>query len=155
MRTRRLWAVVADGSRARIVRDIDAKDDNSPRGEIMLEADHKRLGEIMADKPGRAFSSVGTRRSSMEYASDPVRDEAKLFAGEISHLLDEYRVAGEFDSLFVYAAPQMLGFLRAAMAGPLKALVVAEIPKDLTKLPDIQLRKVVADEARAHPAPLR
>ena len=155
MHVRRMWALVADGNRARIVRGVGSKSEDAPAGELTLHFDKKRLGEIMADKPGRAFSSVGGRRSAMEYASDPVREEGLHFAQEIAALLGRHLKAGEFDALLVYAAPRMLGFLRDAIPEALKSVIVSESDKDLTKLPEAELRALVTQEAKAHPVPVQ
>lgn len=45
-----------------------------------LNSEHRPLRKIMADTPGRNFTSTGPRRSAMEYHSDPVRDEIRTFA---------------------------------------------------------------------------
>lgn len=104
----RIWILVADGSRARIVR-YDANGKHSD--DLVFEADHKQLKEIMADKPGRSFASMGAKRSAMEYHSDPVRagalcgpepreGEARFFRGTFRHRHDRrysgpvFRVGG-------------------------------------------------------------
>jgi len=153
MRVPKTWVLVADGSRARIVRQIGRAGSRfAPGDEVVLQSEIKPLREIMADAPGRAFPSVGARRSAMEYHSDPVKDAMRDFAATIVTFLEER--TGEFDQLVVMAAPQMLGFLREAMPPALKRVTVAEVPKDLTKLPEIELqRKIVAMFPRSFGAP--
>ena len=106
-------------------------------------AEHLPLRDIMADAPGRTFASVGTRRSAMEYHSDPVRDETRKFARSLLADLDTRLSAGEFDRLVICAPPRMLGALREAMPERIAAVVRSEVAKDLTKLPEIELRDML------------
>ena len=142
MKRKAVWALVADSSRARIFKDL-----LSPKAvaETALEAEHKQLGEIMADRAGRSFSSTSPRRSAMEYHSDPVRDRERAFAVLMARTLEAHRAAGEIDELIVVAAPQTLGDLRDALPAKLKRIVTSEIAKDLTKLPTHELLKRLAE----------
>lgn len=152
MKMKRRWALVADGSRARILRDIDrdrrkeavAGTLKNTDEELVFRADHRPLKEIMADKPGRSFASTGARRSAMEYHSDPVREGERDFAMMLSEVLDSLRIAGDYDELILVCAPHMLGFLRETLPDAVRKLVVAEIDKDLTKLPRTELHETIA-----------
>jgi protein required for attachment to host cells len=136
MKRKIVWALVADSSRARLFRDI-----HSPGAveETKIAAEHKSLGEIMADRPGRSISSTSPRRSAMEYHSDPVRDRERAFAALLARKLEAHRAKGEIDGLILIAAPQTLGDLREVLSPKLKAITAAEIDKDLTKLPKLEL----------------
>lgn len=137
----RIWILVADGSRARIVR-YDANGKHSD--DLVFEADHKQLKEIMADKPGRSFASMGAKRSAMEYHSDPVRQQTEDFAALLSERLEQGRIAGEFERIAIVAEPRMLGAIRPRIPHVLGSMVVAEIDKDLTKLPVHELYEAIA-----------
>ena len=146
MKPLRIWVLVADGAHARIVRNaFHHSEMGEPLEELVFSAPHKRLREIMADKPGRAFASADSRsRSAMEYRSDPVHEEQQAFAGMLVSVLEEHRLASDFDRLAIIAAPRMLGDLRDAMPAGLSEITVAEVPKDLTKLTDLELREAIA-----------
>jgi len=153
MKPPRIWVLVADGSRARIVRNpaqntrdrlperIETAESNE---DIVFEAEHKPLREIMSDKPGRSFASEGARRSAMVYHSDPVRNQEKEFASTLIATLEERRQAGEFDRLVVVAPPRMLGLIRQQLPDALRDVVTGEIAKDYTKLGWKQLRGAIA-----------
>ena len=47
---------------------------------------------------------------------------------------------GEFDRLVLMAGPSFLGLLRAALSKPLRASLVAEVPKDLVHQGEDALR---------------
>jgi protein required for attachment to host cells len=144
----RTWILVADDGRARILRDAFPPSGAPREPELVYTSAHLQARDIMADKPGRSFASVGSRRSSMEYHSDPVRQADKAFAALLLDVMEEHRAAGEFDRLVVAAAPQMLGDLRAAMPASLKAVVVREIDRDYTKMPTTELLDTIGELLR-------
>jgi protein required for attachment to host cells len=147
MKLHKIWVLVADGARARILRDaVQGVRLPSEREEeeLLFHSEQRQLREIMADKPGRSFASTGARRSAMAYHSDPVRDGERAFAAKLAEALDRRRRDGDFDELVVVAAPQMLGDLRQAFPESLREVVVAEVDKDLTKLPAHELRDAIA-----------
>lgn len=138
-----IWVLLADAARARVVRHVNrAGDAEQTPMEIIFEAsaDPRPLRDIMADAPGRSFASTGARRSAMDYHADPVREETRRFATSLLSDLETRRLAGEFDQLVICAPPRMLGILRDHMPTGLAAVVRAQVAKDLTKLPALQLR---------------
>ncbi|MEM7773998.1 MAG: host attachment protein [Pseudomonadota bacterium] len=139
MKPIRTWIVIADGARARVllhdrsgggIRAIETLDFRGPN---LPDRD------IHADKPGRTFDSVGAGRHAMEPKSDPHRTAKFDFARTLATFLDEQRAADAFDRLVIAAAPATLGDLRAALSPALKAVVHAELPKDLTQMPNDRL----------------
>lgn len=58
MKRTRTWILVADGGSARFVRQIRADPLTGVRLEdLQFSHEHKRLGQIMSDRPGRSFAS--------------------------------------------------------------------------------------------------
>ena len=98
MRRPVIWILVADGTRARAILAPATAGAREPMATMLeLHAEHRPAREIMADAPGRAFASVGARRSAMEYHSDPVRGELERFARVIVDELEARRAAGGFE----------------------------------------------------------
>jgi protein required for attachment to host cells len=146
--TRSTWGLAIDGSRARIVRDLETPLHGAPiPEELGLSVQAHRLGEIMADRPGHGHESVGLRRSAMEYASDPLRDADRAFCDEVLELLATHQRQGDFDRLVVAAEPRMLGHLRDRRSDAIAGATVAESPKDWTKLSATDLRDRLRDLA--------
>ncbi len=146
MRRIETWVLLADASRARVLRAPErAVDGMHAPIETIFESsvEHLRLGDIMTDAPGRSFQSVGTSRSSMEYRSDPVLDETRRFAADLLSQLETRLAAGEFDQLVICAPPRMLGLFRDAMPDRIAAAVSSEVAKDFTKLPELELRRLL------------
>lgn len=139
------WILIADGATAKVFehtgpgRGLQAVDD------LMFEQTPMKAGEIMADRPGRAFASTGPGRSAMEPSSDPVAVRERQFVEGVADVLEQRRQSHAFDRLIVVAAPTALGDLRPAFSKALRDTIVAELPKDLTKLPTAQLSQHFAD----------
>ncbi len=145
MKAKTTWILIADGARARVLRnavfDIEA---DGEVNDIVFEIEHKQLRDIMSDRPGRSFASVGARRSSMEYRSEPVKDQEARFADMLLEQLDRRLRNREFDRLAIIAEPRMLGVLRQRISPTLRQTIFAEVAKDLTKMPQQALRAAIA-----------
>ena len=137
---RTTWVVIADGARAFIMANT------GPGSGLTLvpgsphEHDTAKTAELGSDRPGRTFASThsGTRHA-MEPKVDWHQFEEQKFAKDMAKLLDAARNRKAFDHLVLVAPPHTLGDLRAALDKQTKALVTAEIAKDLTRhsIPDI------------------
>lgn len=79
----------------------------------------------------------------MEYHSDPVRDQTRRFAEAILSDLEDRLDRKEFEQLVIYAPPRMLGALREAMSERMALVVISETAKDVTKLPELELRELL------------
>ena len=80
-------------------------------------------------------SSRAARRSGRPGGSRPRRRSRSTRARELAERLEEAAHAHRFDKLVLVAAPKTLGDLRELLPDPVKTKVVAEIDKDLTKVP--------------------
>lgn len=140
MKPTRTWIVVADGDQAKIF-----ENDGPGRGlhaikDLLLEQDHLRAQDIMADKPGRSFSSAGPNsRSAVEYHTDPVAARERRFVERLAEVLDQKHTEGAFERLVIAAAPAALGDLRPALSDGVRETILAELPKDLTNIPTAKL----------------
>ncbi|MFT0140505.1 host attachment protein [Alcanivoracaceae bacterium MT1] len=140
------WFLVLNARRARILPGLPESGESAPAEEILDTAD-KTLGEIMSDKPGRSFSSGSPgRRSAMEYGSDPVEEQHRLFLREVIGRLKSHQAADNFDWLTVFAAPDMLGLLRDEMPAELKTCVKREVSKNLVGIDETELPARIREE---------
>lgn len=136
MKVTRTWVVVADGDQAKIFEHDGPGKGLHAVKDLNLEQDHLKAQDIMADKPGRAYSSAGPgSRAAVDYRSDPVAERERRFVERLADLLDHKHRDGAFDRLVIAAAPAALGDLRPALSVELKGIVLAELSKDLTNLP--------------------
>lgn len=133
------WIVVADAARARFFRL------ELPGRKLKPVWEHEFVGvnaasrALASDRPGRTFDSTGAHRHAKEPPTDPARYEKLSFARDLARKLDEERKRQAFDDVVIVAPPQFLGDFRAAMSGPLRDRVAAEINKDLSKLKPAEL----------------
>jgi len=132
------WILIADGAHARIFANrgpgkgielIDGK----------FDADHRPTHEIVDDRLGRTHESVGATRHAIAAEHDPHRELKHTFAISLARMLDERRSEHAYDRLVLVAPPKTLGDLRAALPASVRALVRAELDKDLTKTPATEL----------------
>jgi protein required for attachment to host cells len=134
------WIVIADGAQAKIFAHDGPGKGLQPLPDLNRQQDALQAREIMADKPGRSFSSAGPgTRSSIEYHTDPVEVRERRFVEDLADRLEASRAAGAFQRLVIAAAPNALGDLRPALSEAVKKTVVAELPKDLTNVPIAKL----------------
>ena len=90
MKPTKTWIVLADGDQAKIF-----EHDGPGKGlhivkDVKLEQDHLTAQDIMADRPGRSYSSAGPgARSAVEYHSDPVAVRERRFVERLAQVLDE------------------------------------------------------------------
>jgi protein required for attachment to host cells len=158
-KSRRMFVLVADASRARLYSYLSYSNHARSKFVLLEEFEHPegraKTSDIMADKPGRTFSSgpMSAARSAKEYRTDPKRVEAEKFARELSRHLASLFDAHAFDALIVAAPPKFLGLLRSALAIPrdhVFARVVAWHEKDYTRITSVaELSERLAPTPRA------
>jgi len=145
MKPTRTWILIADGARARILQnDGPGKGLQALEGRVW-QGDHAATHELMTDRTGRAFSPVGPARSAIEPHSDPHRQLKRNFVHRLADALADGSRDRAYDRLILVAAPSAIGDLRAALSPEVRAKVVAEVPKDLTKTPDAAVAEHLRD----------
>jgi|SRR5574338_838548 protein required for attachment to host cells len=128
------YILVADGARARLYANHGVGKGLQPVSGATHRADlHHHDREILADKPGRSYNSVGQRRSAMEPQTEWHRFEKHKFAREMAKVLDSAAAGKAFDRLILVAPPATLGDLRTELGDATRKMVTAELPKDLTR----------------------
>ena len=145
MKPVRTYILIADGARARLlmaegrgkplveVPDLDVRHD--------LKPDH----ELSADRPGRVHESANVSRHAIE-RDDLHRREKERFAQSLADALDKRLANHEFDRLVIAAAPETLGVIRSSLSERVKAVIMGEVAKDLTKIPNPQVKLHLGDD---------
>jgi protein required for attachment to host cells len=133
------WILIADGARARIFANHGpGKGIEAVKG-AEFSADHRPDHEIVRDRSGRTFESVGATRHAIEPRQDPHRELKRSFSERLAALLEEELAAKAYDRVVLVAPPTTLGDLRAALPAAVREAVSAELDKDLTKTPVAEL----------------
>lgn len=132
MKRKSTWVVVADGSQARFFCS-DAKEPGLKElAALRLDGPRDARRDIVADRPGRAFDSVGQGRHAMQPGTDPQREQERRFIAQVAAVLAEQIDA--YEHLILTAAPGALGDLRKCLTRDVLNKVTAQIDKDLTNL---------------------
>ena len=99
----------------------------------------------MTDGPGRIEKHAAGPESTMDPPTDPHEEEAKNFAHRLNQRLESAEAQKVYDMLVLVAPPHFLGLLKSGLGkGPRKRLV-ANIPKDLTRISNAELQVHLAD----------
>jgi protein required for attachment to host cells len=135
---RSTWGLAIDGSRARILRDLeDAAESRPLPEELGLEVRPLCPSEMSADRAGPGDAAVS---ASADAASDAQRQAERDFCAEALWLVGTHLRRGDFDRLVVAAAPRMMEHLRDRRSREIAAATVAECTEDCTHLSPAKLR---------------
>ena len=145
MKPVRTWIVIADGARARIVTNAGPGRGVEADSNLVFRSEHRKLQEIMADKPGRGFDSVGKGRHAMAFGADAVREDERHFLQGLAERLEKEALADAYDRLILIAPPRALGDPRPFLSIPVRNRIYEEIAKDLTQLPNDRLANHLGD----------
>lgn len=153
MRAPRTWIVVADGARARIARHDGPRRGLRPAMSFEFAAPHPPTQGFVSDRPGTYADRGALGIHRLAPRTDRRDHEKALFAGDLAKVLAKAAGHKAFDRLILVAPPAALGRLRAALNRHTRALITAEVGKDLTHVPihalSAHLADVVAVEAGA------
>jgi len=147
-RRRRTLIVVADGARARFLRESEDHKKLVPADDADMLAPTARRPDrdLVTDKPGRGFSPARDgRRGGFEPAHDPHKLEKHNFTARLAAHLDKACSARQFDRVVLVAPKRSLGELRMLLSARVKKAVSHEVAKDLTASSPTALRKALVD----------
>ncbi len=125
------WIVVANRSVARLMKYERPGQPLTELETITHPPGRLHEGDLVSDKPGRAFDSQGQGRHAETTDVLPSEHEADKFAVEVAERLRMARVEHECDALVLIAAPAFLGTLRDHLDDATRKLVIQEIDKNL------------------------
>lgn len=140
MKATKTWILVADGAQAKVFEHDGPGKGLTAVKDLQFSQEPLKAQDINTDRPGRRFDGGVNHRSGVE-ASDPVQVRETRFVQSVAAELDSLQQQGRFDRLIIAAAPTALGDIRPALSDKVKQTVVAELPKDLTNVPQPQLDK--------------
>ena len=141
MKVAKKWVLVLDDSKAKILQKkgrtlvhvfptSHAKDLVSPK--------NKNL-----EREGRVKESHEVVKHAYEVHEDYREKEANEFVAQISKIMGE-NLAG-YDQLVIIASPKTLAKVREQLPEPVQRKIIAEIHKDLVKLPLKEIYQYIAE----------
>jgi protein required for attachment to host cells len=141
------YVFVGDGRKALFLRnDGDEKFPNL-KTEKVFEEENPSSHEQGTERPGHiGKGSQSGRRSAVE-PTDWHDIEEHRFARKVAAAMEQVIRAGKVKALVVVAPPRTLADLRDAFHPDVKACVIAEINKDLTKHPIGDIEKHLTGDA--------
>lgn len=137
---------VGDGRKALFLRNVGDAISPNLRTEKVFEEENPPTHEQGSDRPGRVSeAALAGSRSAVE-ATDWHDIEEHRFARKVAAAMEQMVRTSKAKALIVVAPPRTLAELRNAFHSDVKACVVGEINKDLTRHPigEIQ-RRLVGD----------
>jgi protein required for attachment to host cells len=134
------YVFVGDGRKALVLRNDGDADIVNLKTEKVFVDDNPPTREQGTERPGRAHSSVGPGRSSVSQTDWHDLEEHK-FAHDVAAMLEKLVRERKIEALVVIAPPRALADLRKAFHADVKKKIVAELDKDLTKLPLYEIEK--------------
>jgi protein required for attachment to host cells len=137
------WIIICDGRKALIVQNTGTPE--SPRFRVAetLRASYNPASHDQGDdRPGRTVQSVGARRSAVEM-TDLHDQEERAFLGGAARTFSTLALRQRASALVLVAPPRALAVLRHELGNPVRDLVIAEIPKDLTRHPMADIERIL------------
>jgi protein required for attachment to host cells len=133
------WLVVCDGAKAIVLENNGTAFNPKFRAKATYQQDDRPTREIGTDAPGRAFQSVGSKRSAYEQVDWHEQEEQRFLSGLVGRLEAAVN-AGEATSIILAAPSRALGIIRQNYSHTLKSALRAEVEKDFvrTPLPEIE-----------------
>ena len=123
--------LIGDGKKAFILFNEGTSERPSLTVETILHQPDLPTSELGADRPGRVFESVGSRRASTEETDWHQRAEDQFIRDVMTSLVDLDKRA-KLRKLVLVAPPRAMAELRRVLPSSFASLVTAEIAKDLT-----------------------
>lgn len=135
------WVLLSDSREARVVAN-----NGVGKGFVPLKG-----GTWTAPPPKTFEDGQGVSHSRMGASQHRLAPRTTNFSGDdefaqiTAEKLAEHFRKKAFDQLIVVAEPKMLGHLRKAIDGPVAAAIIAEVAKDLIRVPIEKLPVHLAD----------
>jgi protein required for attachment to host cells len=138
MKQARIWYVIADGGRARFVERDDAGAYRTVLSFVAADL-HKRSSDLGRDRPARVNESANVARHAVEPRRDLHEAAKQDFIALVAEEIEAEHGRDRFDRLMLVAPPGVLTELKQKLSKPLVQIVVQDLQKDLTKVPDHDL----------------
>ena len=133
--------LIGDGQKALFLRNKGTAHQVRLEVEQVLEQENPATREQGTDRPGRTFQSAAKNKRSGLETTDWHELEKERFARRVAAALEQMVRGEKVKTIVVVAPPRTLAELRTAFHADVKNRIVAEIDKDLTKLPVDQIEK--------------
>lgn len=132
----RLWYVVANAARARLIERTRGQDDWTEVEDLVHPGSRQPGAALARDRPGHVEGTGhGTGSAAYVPRTDPRRHEHERFARELAARLDAAVAAGRCDGLVLVASSPFLGVLAAQLGDGARQRTLGTVAHDWTTLP--------------------
>jgi protein required for attachment to host cells len=105
---------------------------------------HQRSHDLGRDRPSRVKESANAARHAVQPRRDLHEAAKQDFVALVAEKIESEHAGGQFDNLVLVAPPGVLTELKQKLSKPMIQLVVNDLQKDLTKVPDHDLAEHLA-----------
>ena len=138
-----IWALVANGERALLLENEGTPAE--PRLVVRHKLESAGADMELADKPGRMQDTGRQQLSAMEL-TDHDRMARDRFAHDVADAVNLMVKKKGISRLVIVAPPQTLAGLRNGVSDHTRAVILAEIDKDLSHHPLDKVGKLIAQD---------
>ncbi|MFP4328040.1 MAG: host attachment protein [Paracoccaceae bacterium] len=131
-----IWALVSDGTRARVLRGVGGAPPRAP--ELVQRFRAPFLRAALARRPV----------PDVPPPASPLDADMRFFAICLCDDLEAHRAAGDFDHLALFATRRMLALLDQEMPRQLGAVVMHRSARNLIRVPNAPLAAQIAQSLR-------
>ena len=135
MQAVRTWALIADGSRARILENSGHEHVWANVDGMIFASGHSATFDLVSGELLPADGIAGSSRSTNAPQSDPHGEQKTRFARQLCNVLADGLERDAYEHLVIAAPPAMLGILRRVLSNKVRARIIGEFDHDLTKIP--------------------
>lgn len=138
------WAVISNGAKARIMAHEDGRREWTcvrrypPSDAVRFACDWAAM------RNGEAQIGDASARRAVEVGGDMRRSGNRQFTGVVAMALNRASAERRFDDLALIAPAATLSDLRAKLSTQTRGKLMAEVAKDLTRIPVRQLERDLA-----------
>jgi len=141
------FVFVGDGRKALFLRNEGDEKFPNLKTESVFEDENPLTHEQGSERPGRVSKASESGQRSAVEPVDWHQLEEHRFAKKVAAAMEEIMRTRKIPALVVVAPPKTLADLRSAFHADVKARVIAEINKDLTKHPVGDIEKHLTSAA--------
>lgn len=140
------YVLVGDGRKALFLRNAGDEKFPNLKTERVFVDENPPTREQGSDRPGRAFMRAHTNRRSGMATTDWHELEEHRFTQSVAAAMEKLVHERKVTALVVAAPARTLAELRQAFHTDVKKRIVAEVEKDLTKHPVVEIEKLLVAE---------
>jgi protein required for attachment to host cells len=115
------------------------------RFEVVEEREHpqskEKVGHLVSDRPGRAFSRTTAVRHALNEGQDVLAVERRKFAAEVVQMCSKRYQLCPFHALWIVTGPKFLGELRPFFDSiSARPYSIREIPKEISPQEPLEIK---------------